>query len=362
MAEREEVLGHPVGKEFGEALDAWAAAPGGGAGFPPLERGEPECRCSVVVNTVDRADELERTLADLGKEWDDRDELIVVVGPTGDESEEVVRGSPVPCVLVRCGEKNLAISRNLGWQEARGEYVAFIDDDASPAEGWLMALLAPMEKDPGVEISAGFVKDGDGTRFLNQHVVADTLGRAWWFESGEEAEAKRVEAGRERAFLTATGCNMAFRRGALDRIGGFDPFYRYFLEETDVVWRILQSGGHCEAAPASVVFHRLGSNVARKPGFDLRQRTTVVRSQIHFAGKFGKSGRAGHRPEEIAASIWDRVLGDLEKIAWDCGPVKAGNDMNCSSLQAGYLRAVAEELRLDSGRDSSSLSALSRPE
>ncbi len=352
----DEVLRHDSGREFQEALSRWAEAPARGGVIEPISRDAPDLRCSVVINTVDRAGELKITLEALRAEWRDGDELIVVLGPTDDASEEVLRNSPVPCRVVACGEKNLAVSRNLGLRAARGKYVAFIDDDASPGKGWLDALLKPLERDEGVAISAGFVMDGEGRRFLNQYVVADTLGRAWWFADEAPARGKIAEAGPERAFLTATGCNMAFRRSALDGTGGFDPFYRYFLEETDVVWRISRSGGRCEACPESVVLHRLGANIARQPSFEISARTTLVRSQIHYAGKFSK---AGFPAEEIGAAIWGRVLADLEKIAWDCGPVHR-TAADCGNLQVRYLQAVADELRLDSGADSSSLSALSR--
>ncbi|MEX1115794.1 MAG: glycosyltransferase [Akkermansiaceae bacterium] len=303
-----------------------------------------------MINTVDRGNDLRLTLEAMRKSWDaDQDELIVVLGPTGDDSEEVIHRSTLPCRLIHCAERNLAISRNLGWQAANGRHVAFIDDDASPAEGWLDSLLEPLEHDSQTGVSAGFVLDGEGRRFLNQYVVADRLGGATWFEDAPAARAKIEELGSNRAFLTATGCNMAFRRSVLDQIGGFDPFYRYFLEETDAVLRALSEGFRCVAAPSSRVFHRLGGNLARNPTFELENRTVVIRSQIHYIGKFGKSAFS---PAEIESCLWQRALLDLEKIAWDCVPT--GHPVD---LQVRYLQAIAGEFRLDSSLKTSSVSA-----
>ncbi len=159
------------------------------------------------------------------------------------------------------------------------------------------------------------------------------------------------ELGAHRAFPTAMGCNMAFRRSALAWVGGFDPFYQYFLEETDVVWRILSAGHRCAVSPDSRVLHRLGGNLARKPFFDVASRTVVIRSQIHYIGKFGKTT---FPPGEIEGCLWERALLDLEKIAWDSCVPGAENDA-CGGLQSRYLRAVADEFRLDSTPDSSSL-------
>ncbi|MEO5916307.1 MAG: glycosyltransferase [Luteolibacter sp.] len=352
-----QILRYGSGRDFQAALGSWARS----ASVPVepffLPTGEITKRCSVIVNTVDRATELEQTLASLKTEWNSADELIVVLGPTGDRSEEIIGRSPVPCQLIRCPERNLAISRNLGLQAASGSFVAFIDDDASPTPGWLDALLQPFEEDPKVGISAGFVLDGEGRHFLNRYVVADTLGRAFWIDDAAPAREKIDRLGPQRAFLTATGCNMAFRRAALESIGGFDPFYRYFLEETDVVWRVISAGFKCAISPTSKVMHRLGSNLARTPSFDPESRSAVVRSQIHYIGKFGKSTFTAL---EIEACVWERVLLDLEKIAWDCCENTSRNPL-CGDLQQRYLSAVAGELRLDSPPDSSSLSPPPRP-
>ncbi len=339
-----EVLLHPSGKEFQSALEAWAKAPPffakplANVGNPP--RKNFPLRCSVIINTVDRGPDLALTLDALRTEWDDsQDELIIVLGPSADDSEDIIRQSAITCRLIHCPVRNLAVSRNLGWQAANGRYVAFIDDDASPAPGWLAALLNPLEHNPQAAVSAGFVLDGRGEKFLNRYVVADTLGRAFWCDDAAAAQAKMGDSGTHRSFLTATGCNMAFRHSVLEEIGGFDPFYQYFLEETDAVWRVISAGYRCVIAPESRVLHRLGANLTRKPALVMENRTLVVRSQIHYIGKFGKSA---FPPTEIQGCIWERVLQDLEKIAWDCGPGGQPGDP-CADLQCRYLQAVTTE-------------------
>lgn len=347
-----EVLEHQNARHFCKVLEQWARQPSQPVGTPIYPARPESSRCSVIINTVDRASDLVKTLEDLSGEWDfDRDELLIVLGPTTDQSEQIIRDSPVPCELIHCPVRNLAVSRNLGLRAARGRFVAFIDDDASPASGWLNALLSPLENDSKVGVSAGFVRDGHGKAFLNQYVVADTLGRAFWLNDPAEAQAVIDKFRSDRAFMTATGCNMAFRRSALDSIGGFDPFYQYFLEETDAVRRLLDSGFRCEVSPASQVWHRLGSNLARRPAANIQSRTVIARSQIHYIGKFGKGT---YSSSEIESCLWERVLLDLEKIAWDCS---VGNfpDGECGELQYQYLSAVAAELRLDLTPDSSGL-------
>lgn len=301
--------------------------------LPDRFAGTPTCRCSLVINTVDRARQLAETLADLKKHWNSNDELILVLGPCDDGSEEVIVSCGMPHRLVHCPERNLSVSRNAGLVVASGEFVAYLDDDASPEAGWLDALISPLQGDPEAEVAAGFILDGSGQRYLDQWVVADELGRSYWCDSAEAADAQIARIGACRAFLRAVGCNMAFRRRTLLAHGGFDPAYRYFLEETDMTRRIGLAGGRCVVAPASRVRHRLGTNPVRSALVPLDDRLTVVRSLMHYLGRFAFSRFA---KEEIRICVWQRVLLDLEKIAWE-------NDAP-AGMQLAYLDRLVQAL------------------
>jgi GT2 family glycosyltransferase len=311
------VVASAEGRRFESSLARWlenAQAPPLPSPLPDSFASGPGSRCSLVINTVDRARQLAETLADLKKNWTAEDELILVLGPCDDGSEEVIASCGLPHRLVRCTERNLSVSRNAGLVAASGEFVAYLDDDASPEAGWLDALISPLRDDSQAEVAAGFILDGSGHRHLDKWVVADELGRSHWCESAEEADAELARIGASRAFLRAVGCNMAFRRLTLLAHGGFDPAYRYFLEETDITRRICLAGGRCVVAPASRVRHRLGTNPVRSASVPLDDRLTVVRSLIHYLSRFGFARFA---KEDIRNCVWQRVLLDLERIAWE---------------------------------------------
>lgn len=293
---------------------------------------DPRIRCSVIINTVDRAADLAVTLSALSRDWNSGcDELVVVLGPTIDDSREVLATAPIRCRVVECDQRNLALSRNLGLADARGDYVAFLDDDASPCAGWLERLLQPLQEDTACGVAAGFAMDGEGLKFLTRYVVSDRMGDSTWWDSHAEAESfLSADAGR---FPSATGCNMAFRRDQALLLGGFDPYYAYFLEETDLVLRLHRAGLGCVACPDSVVLHRQGVNVARDPGAELLPRMRMLKSQLHFIRKFAD----GCPPEESYGRIWRRMSLDLERIAWE-RPLQAGD------LQREYLRMACEEI------------------
>lgn len=327
-----------LGREFQEALSVRLALPPHSIALPPLTGAprNPKIRCSVIINTIDRADHLALTLSDLKAQWRaELDELVIVLGPTSDDTRERIAQSGFACKVIDCPERNLAISRNLGLEAAGGKFVAFLDDDASPCDGWLEALLDPLVKCHSAGAAAGFAMDGEGRRFQTRYVVSDRLGWSSWWDNEDHALRHIARNGADRTYLSATGCNMAFRRDRIVALGGFDPFYAYFLEETDLILRLHEAGHPCKVAPQSVVRHRLGTSAVRARDEAMSGRRVMIRSQLHFASKFGKGF---HQQQEIEAGIWLRVLAELERIAWKY-PESA------ASLQVTYIEGVIADMK-----------------
>ncbi|MEM6356394.1 MAG: glycosyltransferase family A protein [Pseudomonadota bacterium] len=82
---------------------------------------------SVVVNTFNRATHLEHTLRALTALDYPRFEIVVVNGPSTDDTAERLRSWRDRAKLTDCPEPNLAMSRNAGIAAAAGDVVAFID-------------------------------------------------------------------------------------------------------------------------------------------------------------------------------------------------------------------------------------------
>src|SRR5207245_6930080 len=59
------------------------------------------------------------------------------------------------------------------------------------------------------------------------------------------------------------GCNMAFRKEALEAIGGFDPVFRTAGDDVDVCWRLRDRGGIIGYAPAAVVWHHRRKSIRK---------------------------------------------------------------------------------------------------
>jgi glycosyltransferase involved in cell wall biosynthesis len=202
---------------------------------------------SVVVPTRDRAGRLEALLDALGRQTlqADRFEVVVVDDLSSDSTPAVLAGAGERVHAVRGRGAGPAAARNDGWRQARGEIVAFTDDDCEPDPGWLEALLAAL---------------GDGENAFAQGPTRPIERERHLLEGF--ARTKEIEA-LGPWFQT---CNMAYPRSLLERLGGFDEsFRRPFGEDADLAWRAIEAGAEPRFASDAVVHHA----VERWRGVDL---------------------------------------------------------------------------------------------
>ena len=120
--------------------------------------------------------------------------------------------------FVTASERGPVPQRNLGWREARGSLVAFIDDDCRPHPGWLERLVAPAEG------------KGEGAMFVVQ-------GRT---EPDPDELHLLIGLARTIEITGPSGlyetCNLLYPKAVLERLGGFADEFRlpHWGEDTDL--------------------------------------------------------------------------------------------------------------------------------
>lgn len=140
-------------------------------------------------------------------------EVIVVDNASDDDTRKTVEeyGRRHPQIRY-CLEERLGLShaRNRGWQEARGDYVGYLDDDAKAPPGWLDAALQAIDQRAPAALGGPIFTFHDGPIPL-------------WFKNWYDirdfgAQARPLDVGE---YLS--GANLFFRRTILEALEGFDP-------------------------------------------------------------------------------------------------------------------------------------------
>lgn len=180
-------------------------------------------------------------------------------------------------------EPNVARGRNVALGVAAGDIVAFCDDDAVPEPSWLRALAAAFRRED-VAAASGTVLGSDGL----------TIEWQWRYfaSTGRDAPAELPPDGLLFAdphsqitsdrYLGLIGANSAFRRSAVLLAGGFDESYAYFLEETDMAYRLAQNGWSAAFVPGAVVHHLRAQNASRSSANVPRNLFQIAASKAHF--------------------------------------------------------------------------------
>ncbi len=237
-------------------------------------------RVSVVVNTINRADSLQRTLQSLTQLDYPEFEVVVVVGPTQDATMSVVGVYGDAIKVGRCDTANLSSSRNVGICMASGDLVAFIDDDAVPDPQWLRDLV-PVFDDPEVAAAGGPVYDDRGVLYA-LYSLGDVHGDVVVWKEG--VNPSRVLAAPSSSLIVyPIGTNAVFRRSAVVEIGGFDEEFEYYLDETDVCRRLIDRGWVVEARNDGVVYHDFKPGAMRSDDGVARNFYPVLKNRLYFA-------------------------------------------------------------------------------
>jgi GT2 family glycosyltransferase/glycosyltransferase involved in cell wall biosynthesis len=184
----------------------------------------------------------------------DRLELVVVDNDSGDDSVERIRAA-VPSALVIDSGSNTGFAGgcNLGVAHATGEYVAFLNNDARPGEGWVRAAVEVLEQDPTIGSVASKVLDWDGK------LIDYVDGSLTWFGMGYKREVEKPDAGAwdtAKDVLFGTGAALFVRAELYREVGGFDERFFMFYEDVDLGWRLNLLGHRVRYVPGSVAFHK----------------------------------------------------------------------------------------------------------
>ncbi|GBH32186.1 glycosyltransferase [Sphingobium xenophagum] len=211
---------------------------------------------SLIICTRNRAGSLGRCLDSVAQlQFDKSWEFVLVDNGSTDETRTVVEAwaaaAPMPLRYVHEAVPGLSKARNAGLRAARGEIIAFTDDDCYPAPDFLLRTMAAFE-DTRLGFVSGRIMLHDPTDYpatINESTVP-----------------LRFPAGRYLAPGAIKGANLSFRRAALDQAKWFDPQFGsgalFPSEDIDTAARVARYGWDGAYDPSIVVSHHHGRKAA----------------------------------------------------------------------------------------------------
>ena len=191
------------------------------------------------------------------------DVLVVDNAPSTEATARLIADRFPTVRYVREPRPGLNWARNRAIHEARGEIVAFTDDDAVVDPGWVTALVRVFGEDPAVMAVTGLVEPYE-LETPAQHVFERYGGfgrgyeRRWHSVSRRPDPADTLYIG---AGVYGTGANMAYRRRVFASIGDFDPALDVGTVtqgggDLDMFFRVVHHGFVLVYEPAALVRHR----------------------------------------------------------------------------------------------------------
>ena len=275
----------------------------------------------VLICTYERPDHVLHAAADARAQLGPEDRLLVLdqsrrVQATRDAlqswGDPRVRHEAAP-------PRGLPAARNLALARSDRPLVVFLDDDVRLLPGCLDAHRRALQED-GIGATVGAIDErGMAWNARRTRNEVDRTGRVRVRLEGEVA----LDVG------STKGCNMGWRREALEQIGGFDPGFAgtSFLEETDASEAARRLGWRVRYVPDAALV-RLSAPAG---GVRVEDTARTAWWRFHNTGRF----LAKHRPASLpVAGATFSAIALRRAIAW-------GDPGAPARLMAAFARGVA---------------------
>jgi GT2 family glycosyltransferase len=213
---------------------------------------------SVIVVNWNGAEFVDDCLASLKKQtWENREFILVDNGSDDGSAEHMQKWTErVSNAQVILLSKNAGFceANNLAFAQARGEWIALLNNDAVAEPNWIEELVR--RGDPSRRI--GML--GGKILFAESRGVIDKAGHLiYWDGQNRGRGTMERDVGqydREEEILWPDGCAALYHRRVFEETGGFDETFFAFGDDADLGMRARLLGWKAWYVPKAVVYHR----------------------------------------------------------------------------------------------------------
>jgi len=224
---------------------------------------------SVVVVTWNGRAYLEPCLAAVAAQQGIDAEAILVDNGSTDGTVDFVRARfPQVRIVALADNRGFAGGNNAGAREARGRFVAFLNNDTVADPGWLRALR------DGIDPAAGFLLTTSRIVYMHDASIVDSAGDGLFrwggaFKRFHGAPAHLADVSQEVFGVCGGACLVS--KTVFDELGGFDEEFFFSHEDVDLSYRARLRGYRCRYVAGAVVRHHGSATGGRTPAFAVFQ-------------------------------------------------------------------------------------------
>ena len=246
---------------------------------------------TIVVPTKNCAESIGALLTSIQNQ-SYRDFETIVVDSSDDETSNIASSYNVS--IIRCVPKGLTMARNLGIKNGSGEIVCFTDGDCTMELDWLHLIVTEFQKDSKIGCVGGSVLSNEDS-FLGRY-CSEALIPAYpvYYQPSIIADPALAEL-HFGGVRFPVGCNLAFKREALNEVGGFNEKWLSTWDEFEILTRLLNKGFAISINPEIVVYH--------KPRKSILEATRQAYTYGQGFGTFSRMYRNSHPRNRLLSTL-----------------------------------------------------------
>ena len=225
---------------------------------------------SIIIVSFNEIDRISDCLNDIFSQTYSNYEVIVYDNASSDGTPEYIEKNFSQINLIK-GTENLGFggANNLASEQAKGKYLAFVNDDAYVTPNWLEPLVNLLEADRTIGCAGAELLCAEKEKkniVLCHGNDIHLSGIAYLKNNGQIAKpAGPIEAG------AISGAAFVIMRALFLEIGGFESDFFLYYEDTDLSLRLRLIGKRCMIVPGSIVYHNSESRFSNQKIFFLER-------------------------------------------------------------------------------------------
>ncbi len=284
-------------------------------------------------------------------------EVIVADNGSAPADLDTLQACSLPMRVLPLG-RNLYFgeANNIAAEQARGEYLVFLNNDAFVHDGWLAPLVAAMQTVPHAAAAGSQLRYPDGTLQEAGSLVSPDGTTNQIGKTADPAD-ERFNALRLVDYVSAAA--MLTRRADFLAVLGFDLCYEpAYYEDVDLCMKLRAGGGAIVYCPRSVVTHV--ENVTSLDGrLSLGLQPLILANRAIFAARWG-GFLLGHAPDAAPVPPFHPppshpgATGRRRVALYASGMLKRGSGER-ALLAAGQALAQAADVTLVTGAPCSAI-------